>query len=48
MTQDKPKYCFPMVDGYDIAEIIIIGNRSYEILEIDAANQLMILQEVKK
>ena len=40
------RYYFSLRDGYDIGDEITVGMYTYEIVEIDHANQMMTLEEI--
>ena len=41
------RYYYGLRDGYDIGDIITVGVHSYEIIEIDQVNQLMLIEEIE-
>jgi len=44
----KPnQYYYALKDGYDVGDIIQVGSFSYEILEIEALNQIMLIEEIQ-
>tara|TARA_R100000008_G_scaffold12478_1_gene6241 strand:+ start:1547 stop:1735 length:189 start_codon:yes stop_codon:yes gene_type:complete len=43
---ENNQYYYPLKDGYDVGDIIQVGNYKYEILEIEAFNQIMLIEEI--
>ena len=43
---DGKTYIYTLKDGYDMGDEIIVGDKKFEILEIDQANGLMLIREI--
>ena len=40
------QYYYPLKDGYEVGDMIQVGGYKYEILEIEAFNQIMLIEEI--
>jgi len=40
------QYYYPQKDGYDVGDIIQVGKIKYEIIRIEAFNQIMLIEEI--
>tara|TARA_B110000240_G_C13119492_1_gene292016 strand:+ start:68 stop:226 length:159 start_codon:yes stop_codon:yes gene_type:complete len=45
--EDK-QYYHPLKDGYDEGDIIKVGEIQYEIIRIEAFNQIMLIEEINQ
>ena len=37
---------YPLKDGYEVGDMIQVGGYKYEVLEIEAFNQIMLIEEI--
>lgn len=44
---DGKTYIYTLKDGYDMGDEIIVGDRKFEVLEIDQVNGLMLIRETE-
>ena len=45
-SKDENQYIYTKKDGYDVGDVIIVGDVNYRILEMDEINQLMLIKKV--
>ena len=46
LLHDGKHYIYTLKDGYDEGDEVMVGDRKFEVLEIDQVNGLMLIREV--
>jgi len=47
-NMEPVRYYYGLKDGYNVNDVITIGIHSYEIIEIDQVNQMMLIEEIEE